>query len=277
MPFEQLSGGGRSFFYRPVKGRVDGDSPGTSTSRDCLNPVVIRGPAVKSTSVNSPSMGKLLLVLALLVFPALYILGGVWICLRKARGRQLIRRILVILLFLSLISLAPAESLTGYTVSLSFGPALMLLLSVSACLFAVILVWRENRAFGVAGIFVFPAVLVLAFGSLYSAIDESSISQLMSGRLSPTLSYRVVPTEGGFGAHYYVIEEYTNPSRFPIVQTRIASGILPCGGTEDEIRSHRVVPSISLGPNANTLHVVCVDRDGVIAPSSEDVRLLMRK
>jgi hypothetical protein len=222
-------------------------------------------------------MANFPLVLVLLVFPALYVLCGVWLYLRKANGRQLTKRIWLALLLLFLISLAPAESLTGYTVSLSFGPALILLMSVGACLFAVILVWRENRAFGVAGIFVFPAVLVLAFGSLYSAIDESSISQLMSGRLSPTLSYRVVPTEGGFGAHYYVIEEHTNPSRFPIVQMRIALGNLPCAGTEGDLRSGRVVPSISLGPNANTLHVVCVYRDNAIDPSSEDVRLLMLK
>ena len=235
------------------------------------------GPTVRFTSVNSPSMSHLLSVLVLLVFPVLYVLCGVWVYMRKARGRQLAKRIWVALLLLFLMSLAPAESRTGYTVSLSFGPALVLLLSVGAYLLEVILVWRESRAFGAVGIFAFLAVLVLALLDLYPWIDESSISQLMSGRLSPTLSYRVVPTEGGFGAHYYAIEEYTNPSRFPIVQTLIARGVLPCGGTEDEIRSHRVVPSISLGPNANTLHVVCVYRDSAIAPSSEDVRLLMWK
>jgi hypothetical protein len=222
-------------------------------------------------------MGNLLLVLLLLVFPGLFILGGVWVYLRRARGRQLISRIWVALLFLFLMSLAPTESLTGYTVSLSFGPMLILLLSVGACLFEVILVWRESRGFGAVGIFAFLAVLVLAFLDLYPWIDESSISQLMAERLSPTLSYRVVPTKGGFGAHYYAIEEYANPSRFPIVQSLIARGILPCGGTEDQIRSHLVVPSISLGPSANTLHVICVFKDSAIAPESADVRLLMSK
>jgi hypothetical protein len=222
-------------------------------------------------------MANLLLVLMLLVFPVLFILGGIWVYLRKARGHQLIKRIWVTLLFLFLMSLAPAESLTGYTVSLSFGPMLILLLSVGACLFEVILVWRESRAFGAVGLFAFLAVLVVAFLDLYPWIDESSISQLMSGRLSPTLSYRVVPTEGGFGAHYYAIKEYTNPSRFPIVQTLIASGVLPCGGTEDQVRSHLLVPSISLGASANTLHVTCVFKDSAIAPESADVRLLMWK
>ena len=220
-------------------------------------------------------MANFLLVLVLLVFPVFYILCGFWVYLRKVRGLRLVKRIGVALLLLFLISLAPAESLTGYTVSLSFGPALILLLSVSACLFEVIFVWRESRAFGVAGIFAFLAVLVLAFLDLYPWIDQSSISQLMSGRLSPTLSYRIVPSAWGGGG--FAIEEYTNPSRFPIVQMRIASGVLPCGGTGDDLRSHRVIPSVSLGPNANTLHVVCVYKDGAIAPSSEDVRLLMWK
>jgi len=218
---------------------------------------------------------SILVLLLLVVFPGLYVLCGVWVYLRKVRGRLLIKRIWVVLLLLFLISLAPAESLTGYTVSLSFGPMLILLLSVSACLFEVILVWRESRAFGVAGLFSFAAVLVLAFLGLFLWTDESSISQLMSGRLSPTLSYRVVPSAWSRGS--FEINEYANPSRFPIVQTRIASGNLPCAGTEDDLRSHRVVPSISLGPNADTLHVVCVYRDSAIAPSSEDVRLLMWK
>lgn len=223
------------------------------------------------------------LLLTFLALTLLYALSGVWAYLRKARKSQLMRRISVALLLLFLVTLEPIQYLTEYSVSLSFGPVLILALSLGACLVEEILVWRESRVFGLAGIPGLVAALALfvalffTSGSIFDPAGRGSLSPLMSGRLSPTLSYRVLPTEGGFGAHYYAIEEYTNPSRFPIVQTRIASGVLPCGGTEEDLRSHRVVPSIGLGPNANTLHVVCVYQDSAIPTSSEDVRLLIWK
>jgi len=215
----------------------------------------------------------ILLMLALII-AALYPCLGLWVYLRKARKRQLVARCGVALLVVFLIALMPIQALTDYTVSLSFGPALVLALSLGAYLFEVILIWRESRAFGLVGCVAFVAALIVAYLGVYPVLDGSSMDQLTAGRLAPGISYRVVLFDGGFGSHYYVIEKFTNPPRFPFVQKRIGRGTLPCEGTSDDLRNHRVIPSISAGAKDDTLHVVCVYKDPVLPTESEDVMLL---
>lgn len=216
----------------------------------------------------------MILPMITLIIASLYPCLGLWVYLRKARKHQLAVRCGVALLVVFVIALTPIYFQTGYTVSLSFGPALVLALSLGAYLFEVILLWRESRAFGMVGSVAFVAALIVAYLGLYPVLDGSSMDQLTAGRLAPGTSYRVVLTEGGFGAHYYVIEKFTNPPLFPFVQKRIGRGLLPCGGTSDDLRYHRVIPSISPGAKDNTLHVVCVYRDPVLPTESEEVTLL---
>jgi len=223
-----------------------------------------------------------LLFTLLQVLTALYAFGGVWVYLRKARKRQLVRRIYVVLLLLFLMALLPIQYATDYSVSLTFGPVLILAVSVGAFLAEVILVWRESRLLGLAGIPGFVAALVVFFSLfsmsnwMFDLVGIPSLSPFMAGRLSPVLSYRVTAAQGFFGGgKFYRYEIYTNPHRFPFVQRRILTEPVPEGCDDPEgIRSGRIVPEISLGPDGKTLHLTCMYPDGEIrAENGVDVRL----
>jgi len=222
------------------------------------------------------------LLFTLLVLAVLFALSGVWVYLRKARKRQLMRRISVVLLLLFLMILEPIQYLTEYSVSLSFGPVLILALSLGACLLQEILVWRESRVFGLAeipGLLASLALFVALFfssGSIFDLAGTASLSPLMSGRLSPVLSYRITAAQSIIGgAKFYRYEIYTNPLRFPLVQRRIQSEPIPWGCQDpDGLESRRIVPEISLRPDLKTLHLTCLYPGEEILPeTSVDVRL----
>ena len=228
--------------------------------------------------IHSPSMTLLIAWLALTV---LYVLGGMWVYLRKAGTRQLTKRISVVLLLLFLMTLVPIQCLTEYSISLYFGPVLILALSFGACLLEEILVWREGRMFGLAGIPGLVAALTVFVGLFLSSgwmfdLTGTASLPLMSGRLSPVLSYRLTAGQSVWGAStIYRYEIYKNPLRFPFVQRRIQSESVPLGCMDpDGIASHRIVPEISLGPDAKTLHLTCAYPDSEIRPDTTvDVRL----
>jgi hypothetical protein len=222
------------------------------------------------------------LLLTLLSLTVLYVLGGIWVYLRKAGKRRLMRRISVVLLFLFLMSLVPIQYLTDYSVSLSFGPGLILALSLGACLLEEILVWREKRVFGLAGIPGLVGALALFVGLFFSSgwmfdlAATPSLFPLASGRLSPVLSYRITVAQSIIGASkFYRYEIYTNPLRFPFVQRRIQSEPVPWGCQDpDALASRRIVPEVFLGPDAKTLHLTCVYPGGETRPeTSVDVKL----
>ena len=238
------------------------------------------------SSRSTPRRGlhslSMILLVAWLGLTVVYVLGGMWVYLRKARTHQLRKRVSVVLLLLFLIAMLPIQCLTEYSISLSFGPVLILGLSLGACFVEEILVWREGRVFGLAGIPGLVAALTLfvglffTSGGIFDPAGTASLSPLMSGRLSPVLSYRITAGQSIIGADtIYRYEIYKNPPRFPFVQRRIQSESVPLGCMDpDGIASHRIVPQISLGPDAKTLHLTCAYPDSEIRPdTSVDVRL----
>jgi hypothetical protein len=154
-------------------------------------------------------------------------------------------------LLLFLISLEVLQWRTGYAWAIPLAPILTMIFGLMAYVLGMFLLWHKNRAVAVIGIAV-PLFFLLNLGRgliviLLVLVGTGGFIPDKLGRISPTLSYQTAQAHaviGGTRFEQYGI--YRNPQRFPLMQKRIRTGILPC-------------PAATFGPGRDeqTIRITC--------------------
>ncbi len=153
-----------------------------------------------------------------------------WLLLRHSRGWNAGWRALLLLAVL----LAPLQFASDYSLATPFGPFAIYGVACLAYIVMMMVVWRRSRVAAGLGLALPGApLLVGAHGILLAVavgLGARGIRPVAEGRISPTVSYRIVLSHGLFGATpYYEYKIYRNPRWFPLIQKKVTNSALPCG------------------------------------------------
>jgi hypothetical protein len=157
-----------------------------------------------------------------------------WILMRKVAQLSTQCQIIVAAPLFCIILLAPVQLGSGYSLASAWGPLVSAIVTCTACLLLLFLLWRKSRI-AVCMILAVPILfsnvsLALAIELLMMANDASRVSTA-EGRISPIASYRIVRDPGIWGGadEPYKYEIFENPRRLPFIWKEVVHDRVPCG------------------------------------------------